>query len=374
MGDVMNLGTLPPVNYAKPQWRCPYCGTDYHADLESAEKCAALGPATADGAAERVAVWDHGHDRGGYGKPAELAIVHLEGVKLDGPSFTWDRTDAERRHVQTYSNGMMAVEGVGYVEGTLIEHGGETRGGYLPSSFYGIALEQEFNDLADLKRWYESSNPKNGVRHITHGRDLTPRRWLGPITPEVATTFEILMPRTWEHLADIEARNKTIERHFDGDRQYRWRGWTSAHHYNGFHKPREQELAALAMTHGFELRDDVGMSRWEFTHRDLIDSSFWERACAWVDRDGVTPMVESRINLSIKVTGHGGELPRLPGKRRVADLAHWGVEYFPGDDRWYDKVLEAAIASLVVEPPDLAVPGAPTADEFSARMSRKARR
>lgn len=372
------MTTLAPINVATPQWKCPYCGTDYHSDLESAEKCAALGAPAADGAAERIAVWTHGT------KVSKLEIVTLGGVTLDGPRFgryNQAPPEPERRHVQTYSDGTHADEGVGYVEGTMIEHGGERRIDTDHGRRYGsFGLGDTFNGFAGLKRYYNRDGGMRSIHHASgaYGDDYSWNmvEWLGPITPQVAAAFEILVPHAWEWVRDTEKRNEVIRSHMLGERQHRWRGWTNSRNGgSGFEVPGELHLAAVAATHGFEPWDAVGMSRWEFANRDAIDAALWERACAWVDRDGTTAMIAPRITLSIKTSQqYGGELPRLPGVKRVKALAHWGVEYNAGDDGWYQRVLDKVLASLVIDPPTNAIPGVPTATEFSARMSRKAAR
>lgn len=333
---------LDPVNTATPQWACPYCGTDYHTDLDAATKCAHLGPATAGGAADRVAVWSHNSDgrirRG-------LSIVTLEGVKLDGPKYgSWNGADEPRRHVQTYTNGMVADLGVGYTPGALIELGGERSisDDYDGDRTYGDP-SRLFNKLASLDSYYQrgytaSARSMRSVS-IYRERDLIP--WVGPVTPLAAAAFEILAPFAWERLRDLDKRNEVIPGHRDGDRQGVWRNWVTSHSSAGFRVPAESELVSVAVAHGFGRWDTVGMSRWEFANRDAIDLNLWDRACRWVDGDPGGVIVRPTIGLSHKSAGYGGELPKAPGKKRVAALEHWGVEYYPGDDRWYGRVLDA---------------------------------
>lgn len=368
---------MKPVNVAEPQWQCPICGTNYRDDLAAAQACVDLGVPDGDGAAERVAVWDH-HRR-------SLAVVALDAVKLTGPRSLRPGEPNGDAHILTYENGMPAASGVGYQPGTVIElHGDKPRVGTRKSYYSATdSLTRELNKTSGMRSnfgTYDTGLHPYPYRLREDGSSS--RVWWGPVTPDVADAFATLLPDTWQRLRDRDARTTPIPSGYRGAGQLpRWTGWNVADrsHSAGFHAPSPgvDGIATAAVTHGFAEWDSVTISRWEFAYRDAIQAALSDLYARWVDGEPVSvPAVSIRLSIT-EPRFRTGQLPRLPGKRRVAALARWGVGYDAGDERWYHKVLDAVtdhLAATAVVPAAPVVPDAPTYTEFTSTISKKAAR
>lgn len=366
-----------PENRAKPDWWCPICEHRHGSDYEAAKACVALGEPDGAGAAPRIAAWQHDRtDRFGrttVGGNGTLEIVSLGGVKR----VRIDDDDDGRRfeHVRTYENGLPASVGVGYVEGTLVEVGGDRR--EFGSFMYGASsLHGLFSELIGRAGRYKSAEELGGALDIELPSSWeTYYPWVGRITDEVTAALDVLMPTSWSRVRDREARQRPIEHGPDRGQLPTWVGWYKSRHHSGagWTVPGKGHVALIAQTHGFAPWDEAGMSRWEFANREAIAAGMHDLYRRWVDGEDVTVPLPS-IGLSITQPGWSkGDLPRKPNKKRVEALASWGVPP-ADDDRWWNKVLAAVWASITTtQPAEPLIPGVPNAIEFSSTMSQEAR-
>lgn len=350
---------VEPVNVAKPEWMCPTCGSKHGEDFASAAQCAEMGPPDGDGAAPTIVVWDH--RRSGWDVADTMRMLHLDKVTADTEN---------RRHVLRYRDQypLPAEIGVGYQPGDVVELGGHTSlytASAGQSELRGVLQKvgEQYRKRGEGKvRWPTVGEYGASDDYFNYSFYQWDSMWLGPLTGDVRQVFEVLFESAWEHLLAVDPATDAFDERHVMSGQFRWEGVTTRPHHSSnfdFHLSNARRKAACS--HGFAPWDDPGITRWYAVHSATIDRWLHDRFYSWVRGDYVSiPCFSARP--SIVSPGYSKGLPKKPNKRRVETLSHWGIE--PRNDRWYNEIVEAALATLVAEPPNYPIPGVKSAVEL----------